>query len=129
LTGVLFDTQAYLWAAGHDVRLSRRAREVFEDRSIELWLSTASIWEMAIKRSLGKLRTPTTLGEMLRRSTEEQGIRLCPVEACDALRVEALPFHHRDPFDRLLVAQALERGLGLVSIDVALDAYGVERIW
>jgi PIN domain nuclease of toxin-antitoxin system len=84
---------------------------------------------MAIKASLGKLVLTKPLGELLPVLLADSGIELLPIEVPDLARVAALPFHHRDPFDRLLAAQALERGLTLVSIDAAFDAYGVDRLW
>jgi PIN domain nuclease of toxin-antitoxin system len=84
---------------------------------------------MAIKASLGKLTLARPLGELLPALLTDSGIALLPIEIADAARVATLPFHHRDPFDRLLVAQALERDLSIVSVDSALDSYGVRRVW
>ena len=84
---------------------------------------------MAIKSSLGKLDLAKPLGELLPPLLADAGIELLPIEIADLTRVATLPFHHRDPFDRLLAAQALERGFTVVSVDEAFDAYGVTRIW
>lgn len=92
-------------------------------------LSVASAWEMAIKNSLGKLDLAKPLGELLPPLLADAGIELLPIEIADLARVATLPFHHRDPFDRLLAAQGLERGFTIVSIDEAFDAYGVARLW
>jgi PIN domain nuclease of toxin-antitoxin system len=124
----LLDTHAFLWLAADDERAPTRLRELFADPSNECLLSAASVWEMAIKSSLGKLSLATPL-EHLVRGGIEQGVRLLPVAAEHAYLVETLPFHHRDPFDRLLVAQALHEGLGLLSRDERLDPYPVERVW
>lgn len=129
MTSALFDTHAFVWAAGEETRLSAEARKIFVERRVEVWVSVASVWEIAIKRSIGKMRAEVTLEEMLRRATVEQGVRLLPIEPTHVLRVESLPHHHRDPFDRLLVAQSLLTGWPLVSSDATLDAYGIERIW
>jgi len=95
-----------------------------------LWTrsSAASVWEIAVKASLGKLTLATTL-EQLVRGGIERGVRLLDVTAGHAYRVEHLPFHHRDPFDRLLVAQAMHEGMVIVSRDGQIDEYPVTRIW
>lgn len=126
---LLLDTHAFLWFMEGSDRLSQRARIEIESGSGRRILSVASAWEMAIKASLGKLVLTKPLGELLPVLLADSGIELLPIEVPDLARVAALPFHHRDPFDRLLAAQALERGLTLVSTDVAFDAYGVARMW
>jgi PIN domain nuclease of toxin-antitoxin system len=126
---VLLDTHVPIWAMEANPRLTARALEIIADGDIEAFLSIASIWEIAIKRSIGKLRLPDTwlddLSERLR--SNRVGILAISPSHCDA--VAELPIHHRDPFDRMLIAQAQHEGLGIVSADPALDAYGVERIW
>ena len=124
----LLDTHAFLWLAAGDARLSRRVRARFADLDHEWFLSAASIWEMAIKASLGKLELATTVAQLVRGGVE-RGIRVLAVDAEHAYGVERLPFHHRDPFDRLLVAQAVHEGLQIVSRDDQLDAYAVTRVW
>jgi len=84
---------------------------------------------MAIKASLGKLTLAKSLGELIPPVLTDSGIELVAIEIGDVARVAALPFHHRDPFDRLLAAQALERGFAVVSVDEAFDSYGVQRVW
>ena len=84
---------------------------------------------MAIKASLGKLTLAKPLGELIPPVLTDSGIELVAIEIGDVARVAALPFHHRDPFDRLLAAQALERGFAVVSVDEAFDSYGVQRVW
>jgi PIN domain nuclease of toxin-antitoxin system len=124
----LFDTHAFLWLATDDPQLTAAARAIFIDNEQECYLSSASVWEMAIKSSLGKLVLATTL-EHLVRGGLARGLRLLDVTCGHAYLVERLPFHHRDPFDRLLVAQAMHEGMHLVSRDGQLDAYAVTRIW
>ncbi|MBM4362786.1 MAG: type II toxin-antitoxin system VapC family toxin [Deltaproteobacteria bacterium] len=126
---LLLDTHAFLWFMEGSDRLSQRARIEIESGSGRRILSVASAWEMAIKASLGKLVLSKPLGELLPVLLADSGIELLPIEVPDVARVAALPFHHRDPFDRLIAAQALERGLTVVSIDAAFDAYGVDRLW
>jgi PIN domain nuclease of toxin-antitoxin system len=126
---LLLDTHAFLWFMEGSERISQRARAEIEAAGGARALSVASAWEMAIKSSLGKLDLAKPLGELLPPLLTDAGIELIPIEIADLARVATLPFHHRDPFDRLLAAQALERGLTIVSIDSAFDAYGVARVW
>jgi len=125
---LLLDTHAFLWFVAGDERLGRKARRVIEDDEAELYLSTASVWEMAIKSSLGRLRLPAPLTDYLTEKVADR-FRILPVEWPHAAAVEALPFHHRDPFDRLLVAQALIEDLTVVTGDAAFRAYGATVLW
>ena len=124
----LLDTHTFLWLATDDPQLTPTARAIFVDSNQECFLSAASVWEMAIKSSLGKLTLATSL-ERLVRGGLERGLRILAVTPDHAYRVERLPFHHRDPFDRLLVAQAMHEAMHLVSRDGGLDAYAVTRVW
>jgi PIN domain nuclease of toxin-antitoxin system len=124
----LLDTHAFLWLATDDPRLTAVVREIYEDIEQECFLSAASTWEMAIKASLGKLSLGTSL-EQLVNGGIDRGVRLLEVNANHSYLVETLPFHHRDPFDRMLVAQATHEGMGLISIDARLDPYSVKRVW
>ena len=124
----LLDTHAFLWLAADDPRLAETVRTRFADIGHEWYLSAASIWEMAVKSSLGKLTLATTLAQLVQGGLE-RGIRLLDVRGAHAFAVEHLPFHHRDPFDRLLIAQAMHEGMLLVSRDAELDAYVVPRVW
>jgi PIN domain nuclease of toxin-antitoxin system len=126
---LLLDTHAFLWFMEGNERISPRARAAIEAAEGVRALSVASAWEMAIKSSLGKLDLAKPLGELLPPLLADAGIELLPIEVPDLARVATLPFHHRDPFDRLLAAQALERGFTIVSVDEAFDAYGVARLW
>lgn len=96
---------------------------------MELFLSVAAIWEMAIKKSLGKLSTAIPLGELIAAQCSAMVVSLLDVRREHALGDEALPLHHRDPFDRLLVAPAVSEGLAIVSRDEVFDRYPVERVW
>ena len=126
---LLLDTHAFLWFATADERLSRRARREIEREDAEIYLSAASVWEMAIKASLGRLTLPGSSLKGCLEAVSEQGFLPLPVEWDHAAAVSGLPFHHRDPFDRLLVAQSLTEDLPLVSIDPAFKPYGVKTIW
>src|SRR3989338_9012295 len=103
---LLLDTHAFLWFVAGDERLSRPARRVMEKDGAELILSATSVWEMAIKTSLGRLTLPATVEKYVAEKLEG-GFRMLPVDWSHAAAVEKMPFHHRDPFDRLLAAQAL----------------------
>lgn len=126
---LLLDTQAFLWFAGGDRRLSRTARRRIEDGRNDKFLSVASIWEMAIKVEIGKLRLDVPIAELVQSSATDSGIALLPIEKEHAMGVAMLPRHHGDPFDRLLVVQAAHENMVVVGSDVQFDAYGVRRIW
>lgn len=123
------DTHTFLWWTADDPRLSKKARKIMADGRNELYLSAASGWEMAIKASLGRLQ----LGEDLERFVHEQmalnGIEALPVYMNHTLHVHALPDHHGDPFDRLLVAQAQLEGLPILTGDPQIARYEVETVW
>lgn len=125
---VLLDTHAFIWWFEHDRRLSGSAREAVAEAA-DVFLSIASCWEIAIKVSRNKL----TLAKPIERLIPEQlglnGFQLLPIDLSDIARVATLPFHHRDPFDRLLVAQALGEELTIVSVDPVFKKYGVKRVW
>lgn len=126
---VLLDTHAFLWALLDAPELSETARDVFADRQNTILLSTASLWELAIKASLGKLHTSRPLLEWLPEEIARNALTLLPPSVDHVLRIEKLPFHHRDPFDRLLIAQAQSEDVPLLSRDTTFDAYSVQRIW
>ena len=125
----LLDTHCFLWAIRDDARLSGRAARIFRDGRNHLLLSVASVWEMMVKAEIGRLEFPRPAGDFLKRQIVSNGIRVLPIRLADALRLEGLPLHHRDPFDRMLIAQALEEEVPIVSADPALRAYGAEIIW
>jgi PIN domain nuclease of toxin-antitoxin system len=110
-------------------RLSRRARTLVESTTHELFLSAASAWEIAIKHGLGKLELPSAPAEFVPAQLRETGVHPLPIRHTHALRVADLPRHHRDPFDRLLVAQALDEDLSILSADRVFDRYDVKRVW
>jgi len=122
---LLLDTHVLLWAALDPDRISATCRTAIEDGSNDVYASTVSAWEIAIKQSLGKLDLDRPAERWLPRVLERTGIEALPVDIGAALRVRALPWHHRDPFDRLLVAHALEAGLTIATHDRMLEKYGV----
>jgi PIN domain nuclease of toxin-antitoxin system len=126
---VLLYTHAFLWWIGDDPRLSERAREVLSDGDNDLVFSAASGWEIAIKARLGRLHVSGDLNTYLVRQLTENYTSVLPVHLSHALRVHALPDHHRDPFDRLLVAQAIVEEIPLLSADPRIARYPVEVVW
>lgn len=125
MNGLLLDTHTLLWALGDADRLSDRARARLHDASVPAYCSAASTWEIAIKRSRGKLDAPSSLIEEI----EAAGFAELPVRWQHTLAAGELPHHHTDPFDRLIVAQALSERLAVVTRDENIRAYGVEVLW
>ncbi len=126
---LLLDTHAFLWFILDDQRLSRRVRALIVDPDQEILVSPAACWEIAIKVSIGKYQLPGPLESFLRQQIEQNDFDVLPIELPHIARVAVMPFHHRDPFDRLLAAQALVESVPIASADSALDVYGVARIW
>lgn len=125
---LLLDTHALLWFQAGDRRLSRSARSAMEATDAELVVSAASVWEMAIKASLGRLRLDVSVDAYVSEKFS-RGYRALPVSVAHAARVETLPWHHRDPFDRLLAAQALVERTKLITRDRVFKKYGVTVVW
>lgn len=125
---LLLDTHAFLWFAAGDRRLSRRARAVMEADDAELLVSAASVWEMAIKASLGRLKLPLPVDAYVAEKMTE-GYRMAAVTWAHTAAVQQLPFYHRDPFDRLLVAHARAERYPLVTRDRVFRRYGVDVVW
>ena len=126
---LLLDTHAFLWAIAEPSRLPQGVRRQLEDSQNEAWVSIASIWEIAIKTGLCPLRLPADLGSFLARQLTAARLRLLPIGLEHAVAVRDLPLHHRDPFDRLLIAQSRIERLPLVSHDARIKAYEVEVLW
>lgn len=125
---VLLDTHAFLWFLAGDERLSRKALEAMSDENAELFVSAASVWEMAIKASLGRLHLPLPVADYVAEKIHD-GFQVMPIDWVHAAAVQKLPFHHRDPFDRLIIAQAQIEKLPLVSGDSTFQKYGIRLIW
>ena len=126
---LLLDTHTFLWWVAASGELSRRAKSAVGSARNECFVSVASGWEIAIKVSLGKLRIDGALDRFLPEQLAANGFRALAIDLKHAARVATLPFHHRDPFDRLLVAQALEEDLAMVTADPVVVKYGVKRVW
>lgn len=126
---VLVDTRAFLWWIDDSSALSSKARKAIADPGNECLLSVASCWEMAVKISLGKLHLPRVMDRFIPEQLALNAFHQLGIEFRHVARVASLPFHHRDPFDRLLAAQALEEDCPIVSADRVFRRYGVERVW
>ena len=126
---LLLDTHAFIWWDSDPSKLSADALEALQDREGLVMLSVASVWEMQIKSQLGRLTLDLPLAEIVRTQQTANGIQILPVELEHVLALDALPQHHRDPFDRILVAQATAEDAVLVSGDSKLSRYAVQLIW
>ena len=126
---VLLDTNTFLWAIRADERLSSRAREIFIAGRNELLLSVASIWEILLKVQVGKIRFEEPAVGYLKRQIFKNNIRMLPILMDHVAHLESLPLHHRDPFDRILVAQSMEENLSLLTADPLMKSYSVSVIW
>jgi PIN domain nuclease of toxin-antitoxin system len=126
---LLLDTHAFLWWVAASPELSTKARTAIASARNECFVSVASGWEIAIKVSLGKLRVEGALDRFLPEQLAANGFQPLAIDLKHAARVATLPFHHRDPFDRLLVAQALEEELAVATADPMFAKYGVKRVW
>lgn len=125
---LLLDTHSFLWFIEDNVRLSPKAKNLLESET-ELLISAATLWEVAIKVSIGKLALTQPFELFIPNQLASNAIELLPIAVEHLALVSALPFHHRDPFDRLIIAQALIEQLPVVSIDREFDSYGVKRLW
>ena len=125
---ILLDTQCWLWLQADPERLSERTLSLLADPENEIFLSSASAWEIAIKYALGKLPLPTAPWQYVPTRMALTGTTGLPVQMTHALRVAKLPPHHRDPFDRLLVAQAQLEKMSLLTSDTQLSAYDVRLL-
>lgn len=127
---LLLDTHTFIWFIQGNPKLSVGARSLIEDVGNDKLLSVASAWEMHIKERLGRLPVGRPLADLIPEQIEKNGFTLLSLELRHLAPISTLPLHHGDPFDRLLIAQALVEGVPLVSGDTAFDSYaGLERLW
>jgi PIN domain nuclease of toxin-antitoxin system len=126
---VLLDTHTLLWFVENSLKLSVATSELIADASTERVVSIVSLWEIAIKHSLGRLALPLPLKKFIATHVPANKVNLLPITVPHLLTFAQMPWHHRDPFDRILVAQALTENIPIISVDGALDAYGVQRLW
>lgn len=126
---LLLDTQCWLWWFSQPERLSKEAIERIADETNEVWLSVASVWEIGIKVAIGKLLLPEQIDDYISTRMTQLGAKSLEITVSHALRAAALPLIHRDPFDRMLIAQAQNENMILVSADSVFDQYEVSVIW
>lgn len=126
---ILLDTHVFIWLDIVPQKLSTTAKHVLTDSNQQLYLSLVSVWEMQIKMQLNKLSLQNSLRETIQSQQQVNGIQLLPIRLDHVLAVASLPFHHRDPFDRLLIAQTRVEALRLLTNDGDIQKYDVETIW
>jgi PIN domain nuclease of toxin-antitoxin system len=126
---LLLDTHTVLWFYLADPQLSAAASTAIMDPANEKWVSPASYWEIAIKISIGKYALAQPYEDFWRNAIDANGFQVLHILTRHTSRLTTMPFHHRDPFDRLIIAQALAEAMTIVSTDPIVDAYGVPRLW
>lgn len=126
---LLLDTHAFLWFIEGNTKLSRKARSLIEEDENEKLVSMASLLEIAIKTSLGKLLLDQPFEDFIAGQLQRNDFHLFPLTTVHAVGLSRLPFHHRDPFDRMIIAQSLVENISVLSSDAAFDNYGIQRIW
>jgi PIN domain nuclease of toxin-antitoxin system len=127
MSSFLLDTHTFIWLSEDDTSLPTNLRAIIEEAD-SVYLSIVSLWEIAIKLNIGKLllqKSYETIGSEI----ESSDIMLLQISFADTVQVRKLPLHHRDPFDRMLVAQAINHSLTIISQDTQLDAYSIQRLW
>ena len=125
----LLDTNALLWFLAGDAKLSGRARGLIENPNNEKLLSIVSLWEIAIKVRLGKLELDKPFEQVFPETLDFNCIQILDITVDSLIKLTTLPFHHRDPFDRLIIAQGFVEGLPIITVDTIFDAYSINREW
>ncbi len=126
---LLLDTCTFLWIAADAEDLSKNARELFLDRENEVYLSAVSAWEISVKNALGKLPLPASPDMFVPFQRERHGIAALPLDEIAALQLPRLPALHQDPFDRMLICQAIAAGLVILTPDEQISRYPVRCVW
>jgi len=126
---LLLDTHTFIWYVTDNPRLSANVKLLIEDENNEKLVSIASIWEMAIKHSIGRLNFSLPFMEFVRQQLSVSNIGLLEINLNHIEVVASLPLHHRDPFDRLIIAQSMAQQIPVLSVDVIFDAYAIARLW
>lgn len=125
----LLDTHSFIWWNENSPRLPVHVRQALSDRSNQIWLSHVSVWELQIKIQIGKLTLGAPLADLIDQEIRLNRLRLLSISYDDILKLDSLPMHHRDPFDRMIIAQTLMGGFHLVACDAEFAAYGVPLFW
>ncbi len=126
---LLLDTHAFLWFIEGNPKLGATARSEIENPANVKWVSVASLWEMAIKIGLGRIELKQSFEELVPAQLESNGFSLLPLRIAHFAEIIAMPFHHRDPFDRVLAAQCKTEKMAVVSADGVFDRYSIPRCW
>lgn len=126
---LLLDTHVFIWWVGLPEKLSERVTTLLGNRDNKLFLSVASVWEMQIKLKSGKLTLDLPLEEMIIGQQEENDLNLLNIDVADVWVLDGLPVPHRDPFDRMIIAQSIRAELSLISVDRRFDSYPIKRLW
>jgi PIN domain nuclease of toxin-antitoxin system len=126
---LLLDTHAFLWFVTGDAKLSETATSLLADPDTRVFVSVVSVWELVIKTGTGKLTLSEPIADWWLKNTRENDIEVLDITAEHVLAVNPLPLYHRDPFDRLLIAQAITHDLRIVTADAAFADYPVQRVW
>ncbi len=126
---LLLDTHAFLWLNDDSERLSKTVKDLCSSGAHEFYLSMASPWEMQIKSQLEKLSLAMPIEELVNKNQVENNIKILPIDLSHISYLEHLPPHHKDPFDRIIIAQAIVEGMTIVSVDQAFSAYSVPIVW
>jgi len=124
----LIDTHTFLWFIHDSPQLSANAKNLLESDN-DLWVSIASLWEIAIKVNISKLTLPNSYENFIPEQLALNDIEILPITMAHLAIYTTLPLHHRDPYDRLLIAQTITEKVSIISIDVTLDSYPISRIW
>jgi len=126
---LLFDTHTFIWWADEPEKLSAPALKALADENNRLLLSVVSVWEMQIKAQLGKVKLSLPLSDLIESQQQVNELEILPVSIEHVLALDSLPLHHKDPFDRLLLAQSIVESATIVSMDQKLSAYSVNLLW
>jgi len=126
---ILLDTHAFLWFASDDPKLPNSAKIFIENVNNERLISMASIWELALKVSIGKLKIKKLFPDLIPNQLKINDIDLLPIELSHLNKIVNLPFYHRDPFDRLIIAQSLIEQIPIISKEKLFDKYGINKLW
>ena len=126
---ILLDSHTLIWFSQNSPQLSSSAIEILEDRNNLLFLSLVSVWEIQIKVQLGKLNLDISLSEIVKDQTKINDVQILPMKLSHIWTLDTLPYYHKDPFDRLLISQAITENLIILGVDSVFDAYPVQKIW
>jgi PIN domain nuclease of toxin-antitoxin system len=126
---LLVDTHAFLWYLTADPRLRASAQTLMADPANQLFLSRASLWEIGIKVSVGKLTLPAPYLTLIPQKLQQLGMQILEIQHHHIGAVIGLPFHHKDPFDRMMVAQSMVEQMPILSVDPGFDLYSIQRVW